>query len=221
LVFFCDVGGTYFLPRLPDHVGLYLGITGNRLKGPELLEAGIATHFVPEASMADLEGELLKITGPPNKKIVEHVINKYSQPAPPDSKFSEIREDIRNYFSHDSVQSIQKALVEGNTEWSTATAAKLAKMCPMSMCVAFKQVQVGANLSLAECLQLEYLIAQGLVMRKDFYEGVRSVLLDRDNNPKWEPNEVSLVIDGSVEEIFGVGKKQKLVLDSHKLQSSL
>ncbi|XP_076678657.1 3-hydroxyisobutyryl-CoA hydrolase [Andrena cerasifolii] len=197
---FPDVGGSYFLPRLNGKLGLYLGLTGDRLKGIDVLLAGIATHFVLSEKLPDLRQELLTTEVPDIKEI----LNKY-QSKNLDQEFclASYMNQIDKCFSASSVEGIIERLKEDNTEWAQKTIEMLSKASPTSLKITMNAIQRGSTLSLAECLKMEYRLAcAALSKTSDFCEGVRALLIDKDQKPMWNPRSLSEVTDTYLNQQF-------------------
>ncbi|CAK9795927.1 3-hydroxyisobutyryl-CoA hydrolase, mitochondrial [Anthophora plagiata] len=197
---FPDVGGTYFLPRLKGKLGLYLGLTGNRLKGVDVLLAGIATHFIPSEKLSDLKEELLTTELPDPKEI----LNKY-QPKPLNQEFSlaPYMNEIDKCFSASCVEEIIDRLKENNSEWAEKTVQMLLKASPTSLKVTMCAIQKGSTLNLPDCLKMEFRLAcAALNKTSDFCEGVRALLIDKDQKPKWNPTCLEEVTDTYVNQQF-------------------
>ncbi|XP_026670784.1 3-hydroxyisobutyryl-CoA hydrolase, mitochondrial isoform X1 [Ceratina calcarata] len=197
---FPDVGGSYFLPRLQGKLGLYLGLTGDRLKGIDVFLAGIATHFVPSAKLSDLKQDLLTIEQPD----VKEVLNKY-QPERLNQEFSlaPYMSKIDKCFSVSSIEELIQRLKEDNSEWAEKTLNMLSKASPTSLKVTMRAIQSGSTLNLADCLKMEYRLACAAMSKtSDFCEGVRALLIDKDQKPNWKPNSLTDVTDDYVSEKF-------------------
>ncbi|XP_076631569.1 3-hydroxyisobutyryl-CoA hydrolase isoform X1 [Colletes latitarsis] len=198
---FCDVGASYFLPRLKGKLGLYLGLTGDRLKGTDVLHAGIATHFVPSEKIPDLKQDLLAMDLPN----VTEVLNKY-QPQNLNKEFclAPYMNQIDECFSASSVEEIVDRLKQDNSEWAKKTLQTLLQMSPTSLKVTMSAIQKGATLSLADCLKMEFKLAcnYGLKKNSDFCEGVRALLIDKDQKPTWNPQSLGKVTDAYVNQQF-------------------
>lgn len=195
-----DVGGSYFLPRLRGHLGLYLGLTGYRLKGIDVLLAGVATHYVPSERLQDLKQELLSS----DVANIQNILNKY-QPKDIKQEFSlaPYMQQIEKHFSAPSVEGIIQRLKEDGSEWAENNVKTLLNMSPTSLKITMKSIQKGGTQSLAECLTMEHKIVTGCVtISKDFVEGVRALLIDKDGKPAWNPKTVEEVTDEYVERYF-------------------
>lgn len=165
---FPDVGGSYFLPRLEGHLGLYLALTGYRLKGADTLKARIATHYCNSQKLPDLEKAL--IDAKDNQKVRE-IINKFSDPAPEEFSLTPYMDKINKCFNASKVEEIFDNLEEDGSEWALNTIKLLKKMSPTSLKVTLKELDIGKWMTLQECLQMEYRLAVNCMANKEFYEG--------------------------------------------------
>ncbi|KAM8857411.1 3-hydroxyisobutyryl-CoA hydrolase, mitochondrial [Synchiropus picturatus] len=203
--FFADVGSGFFLTRLQGQLGVFLALTGFRLKGRDVLRAGIATHFVESTKMGDLEKELVELKSPTGDRIAE-VLDCYHGQCTLDSEKPFILEkhmaDINRWFSSDSVEGIFQNLKDDGSEFAMKQLETLSKMSPTSMKMSLRHLRKGASLSLQDNLMMDYRLTQACMRGHDFYEGVRAVLVDRDHNPKWSPATLEEVTDAMVEEWF-------------------
>ncbi|KAJ8681667.1 hypothetical protein QAD02_017459 [Eretmocerus hayati] len=179
-----DVGGSYFLPRLKGKLGLYLGLTGHRLKGADVSLAGIATHYVPSEELEEVTKKLIS-----NDSDIDGILNQYSS-ANLKQEFSLAAhiDLINECFSAPTVENILERLKQDGSEWSQKVLENLNKMSPTSLKVTKKVIEEGAEKSLRECLETEYrLSCRYLMKNSDFAEGVRALLIDKDQNPSWKP----------------------------------
>ncbi|XP_029169426.1 3-hydroxyisobutyryl-CoA hydrolase, mitochondrial isoform X2 [Nylanderia fulva] len=213
---FPDVGGSYFLPRLKGKLGLYLGLTGHRLKGIDVLLAGIATHFVPSEKIADLKRDLLALK---NTDDIVEILNKYQPKLNHEFSLAPYMSQIENCFSAPSVEEIIERLKKDNSEWAQKNVKILLKMSPSSLKISKKAIDEGNGKSLAECLEIEYRLAYTSLIRDgDFYEGVRALLLDKDQKPMWKPPSLTDVTDEYVNKRFATLPAEKeLKLRASKL----
>jgi 3-hydroxyisobutyryl-CoA hydrolase len=221
--FFCDVGGSYFLPRLPGELGMYLALTGARLKGVDVLKAGVATHYIPAAKLPQVEDEISKVRDSPADIYIDKLLTKFND-IPTDLPKSEIethRDTIDRIFGKKTLEDIFAELKKENTEWANKVLETLSKMSPTSLKVVFKQLREGKKLSLDECLKMEYRISQRFMMHHDFFEGVRALLVDKDKNPKWECATIYDVSDADVQSYFDMLGPEELQLPEHTRKSYL
>ncbi|KAM9850682.1 3-hydroxyisobutyryl-CoA hydrolase, mitochondrial isoform 2-T2 [Aulostomus maculatus] len=202
---FPDVGGGYFLPRLRGQLGLFLALTGFRLRGRHVHKAGVATHFIESQKLANLEKELAALKAP-SAEDVSRLLDSFQKESSLDSDVPFILDkylsDIDRLFSSSSVEGIMQNLKADGSEFAMKQAQTLSKMSPTSLKITFKQLQAGAALSLQDVLVMEYRLSQACMRGQDFYEGVRAVLIDKDQSPKWNPSTLEEVSDQSVDECF-------------------
>lgn len=183
---FPDVGGTHVLPRLKGGRGVYLALTGARIKAADALAAGLVTHIVPSARMAELERDLAA------GGAVDAVLSAFAIPAPaaPLDAHGDLIADVFTRADLGAILSRLDAIAaEGGEEaaFAAATAADMRNKCPTSLALAMEQMRRGPDLDLAGCLIAEYRMVNRVARGHDFYEGVRAILVDKDNAPKWDP----------------------------------
>ncbi len=198
---FPDVGSSNWLPHLkPAGFGMYIGLTGVRLHAYDLLQSGIATHYVPQDKLVALEEALMALPADARADDVPCILSCFAQTPQPDPKKSILHEHadaVRRVFtagvgSNDPIAAIYTALGKEVTaggvsaDWAAKTKATLLKMSPTSCAVTHEQLQRGERLSLGPCLVMEYRASQRC-MAADFQEGIRALLIDRDNKPVWRP----------------------------------
>ncbi|KAL9891353.1 3-hydroxyisobutyryl-CoA hydrolase isoform 1-T1 [Glossina fuscipes fuscipes] len=196
---FPDVGGSYFLPRLQGKLGLFLGLTGHRLKGEDVLKAGIATHYCDSSKLSDLETTLLNC---PDADEVPDILNKFNKPSDKLFSLDPLLEKINKCFDGESVEDIIENLKTDGSQWALKTVETLSKMSPTSLKVTHRQLELGAKLSLPRCLNMEYRIVLRHLQDSDFKEGVRAMLIDKDQKPKWQPNTLEAVTEEHVQSYF-------------------
>nr|XP_015797349.2 3-hydroxyisobutyryl-CoA hydrolase, mitochondrial [Nothobranchius furzeri] len=211
---FPDVGGGYFLPRLRGKLGLFLALTGFRLKGRDVQRAGVATHFVESNKIPDLEKELVDLKCPSNADISK-LLEFHQKQSSLDSEKPFVLEkhlsEIDRLFSSSSVEGIMQNLRADGSDFANKQAETLSKMSPTSLKITFKQLQLGAALSLQDVLVMEYRLSQACMRGCDFHEGVRAVLVDRDQNPKWNPSTLDQVSDQLVDKYFSSPAEKDLM----------
>lgn len=196
---FPDVGGSHFLPRLNGKLGMYLGLTGFRLKGEDVANAGIATHYCQSDKLKHLESALLNCNDPDD---IADIMNSLT--TKPEKKFvlGPHLETINKCFAASSVEGIFKNLSEEGSEWSLNTLDILRKMSPLALKVTHRQLEHGANLSLTQCLIMEYRMVVRHLEDSDFKEGVRALLIDKDQKAKWNPSSIEAVTSERVAKFF-------------------
>jgi 3-hydroxyisobutyryl-CoA hydrolase len=209
--FFTDVGvGSFFLSKLKRNVGCYLALGGNKVKGKDNKRLGIATHFVNSTNLTKLEQELCD-NHDLTLENIDSILNKYNEPV--EGEFENI-EKISTLFNANSVEDIIENLLNDKSDWSMKQLKVLGRMSPMALKVVFKLLKHCHNLTLADCLQLEYQITQNFINKSDFIEGVRALLIDKDNSPKWKPATLSEISQQQVDDYFKpVPNGMKLILE--------
>ncbi|HEY6335866.1 MAG TPA: enoyl-CoA hydratase/isomerase family protein [Alphaproteobacteria bacterium] len=195
---FPDVGGSHFLPRLPGELGMYLGLTGVRLKVPDLIYAGIATHYVPSADLPHLLDALERADLSAGKSMVDRMIERFAK-APDPAPLAEHRDAIDRCFAKDSVEAIVAALEAEATPWATGTLKTLSTKSPTSLKLTFRELREGRQLDFEAAMTMEYRICQFCMEGHDFFEGVRAVIIDKDNAPKWDPPTLADVTPSAIE----------------------
>ncbi|GMP42424.1 hypothetical protein CsSME_00012180 [Camellia sinensis var. sinensis] len=206
---FPDVGASYFLSRLPGFFGEYVGLTGSRLDGAEMLACGLATHFVSSVRLSLLEEALSKVNSS-DPDIISATIHEFSQQPSLKEKSSYNRLDIINKcFSRRTVEEIIFALereaVNSTDNWISSTIKSLKTASPTSLKISLRSIREGRVQGVGQCLVREYRIVCNVMdgqVSKDFFEGCRAILLDKDKNPKWEPSKLELVSDEMVDRYF-------------------
>jgi enoyl-CoA hydratase len=199
--FFPDVGGTYVLPRLAGEIGTYAALTGERLKAADGVLSGAATHQVKSARFGDL---LKALTG---SDPVNAVLADFME-RPGAGEVMPRRRTIDKVFSQGSVEAILSALEReagkgsDQSEWAAATAGNIRTRSPTSLKLALAQMRFGAFHSFEACMACEFRIVSRIVYGHDMYEGVRAVIIDKDNNPRWAPAQLAEVSDAAIEDHF-------------------
>ena len=204
---FPDVGGSWFLPRLDGRLGTWLALTGRRLKGRDVFAAGVATHFILSENLPDLIAALEALfeadpSADPTQTLLEHCeltpAAAFERPT-----FGPFRQAIDACFAYDTAEEIFAVLSENASDWATGTLADLKTKSPQTIKVALRQMREGARMDrFRDVMTMEYRIARRVVSRHDFLEGVRAVIVDKDNAPKWDPARIEDVPDDLIEAIF-------------------
>lgn len=192
---FPDVGGSYFLPRCPGAIGLYLALTGARLRAADCLYAGIADHYMETANHDAL---IARLRGGDSIETAVAALASDPGPAPLD----DMRDAIDRSFSADSVEAVLAALQAEESEFSAKTLKTMAGKSPSSQKIAFRQLQEGAAKDFDACMVMEYRLSQHLMAAHDFFEGVRALIVDKDNAPQWRPDTLAAIDDAAVEAYF-------------------
>jgi enoyl-CoA hydratase/carnithine racemase len=192
--FFPDVGATYFLPRLPGELGTFCALTGERLSAADAVAAGVATHRVRSARFPDLVDALCGTTP------VDAMLAAFAENADPDPVMV-YRQAIDRIFAGDRIEDILDG-AERAGDWAGGMAAKIRTKSPLSLKIALRQMRLGKALPFDECMRTEFRIVSRIIHGRDFYEGVRAVVIDKDNSPRWDPPSLAQVDDAEVERHF-------------------
>ncbi|KAM7314303.1 3-hydroxyisobutyryl-CoA hydrolase, mitochondrial [Ixodes scapularis] len=203
--FFPDVGGSYVLPRLPGKLGLFLGLTGYRLVGWDVLKGRIATHFSSSQRLENLEGDLMRLASP-NISDIDKILLKHQDQCEADFRkefgLKKFMGRINSAFNAPSVEAIIENLSKDTSEWGQEQAKVLQKMSPLSMKVTFRELQEGSTLTLQDALKMEFRLSQRFMQDSDFFEGVGAVLIERSGEPKWNPATLAEVTEEKVDSYF-------------------
>ncbi|MEN3973209.1 enoyl-CoA hydratase/isomerase family protein [Sphingomicrobium sp. XHP0235] len=194
---FPDVGGGYYLSRLNGHVGEFMALTGARLDGAECHYLGLATHYVASADLEDLKERL--VAAPAR---MQGALGNASS-TPPPARIEDNLGLIAKHFSHDSVEAICESLENGESDWASAERDTIGTKSPLSLKVSLRLVRDGAGREdFADEMQHEYALASRVVRTHDFIEGVRALLVDKDNEPKFDPPTPAEVPQAMVDDLF-------------------
>jgi enoyl-CoA hydratase len=199
--FFPDVGGTWFLPRLPGAVGTYCALTGERLDAADGVATGVATHRIASARFPDLIDALCGAVP------VDALLGAFAQP-PGKGAIVAHQAAIDRLFTGDGVEDILAGLdaeAGGNgtqAAFATEKAALMRTKSPTSLKLVHEQMRRGVSLDFAGCMRTEFRIVSRVVLGHDFYEGIRALLIDKDQAPRWRPSTLADVSAAEVERYF-------------------
>lgn len=209
--FFPDVGATWFLPRMPGELGTYCALTGERFGIADAVAGGIATHRIPSARFGAL------VDGLTGTVSVDAVLAAFAEPAG-EGSIVQRKSAIDRLFVGDMVENILAALDReaasgsGDAEWARKTAATVRTKSPLSLKIALAQVRRGKDWDFDTCMRMEFRIVSRIIHGHDFYEGVRAVIIDKDNQPRWRPATLADVGEADVEHHFAPLGPAELVL---------
>jgi len=204
--FFPDVGASWVLPRLPQHAGFYLGLTGTQLDGGTTTRLGLTTHYVPALDLETLLDELLD-GGEIDALVARHGI----EPAP--GGLDAVA--IARHFASDDIGRILASLEADNGRFARETLATLREKSPFSIAVTTAALRRGAGLDLAGCLAMEYRMVHRFLEDSDFAEGVRAQVVDKDKDPRWRHDRIEDVPAAAVEACFAPLPDGDLTFDWH------
>jgi enoyl-CoA hydratase len=194
---FPDVGGGWYLSRLPGRIGEYLSLTGARLDGADCLAVGLATHFIPSEALAEVKA---KLAAAPED--VAAILDAAAM-LPPEAKIVAHQPDIARLFAAERYEDVLAALAADGGDWATRQLDILAAKSPQTCKVSLRLVGQGRDqVDFAEEMRVEYRVACHVVQRHDFLEGVRALIVDKDNAPRWDPPTPETVTDDLIDTIF-------------------
>ncbi len=195
---FPDVGGGWYLSRLEGRVGQFLALTGARIAGPGCLALGLASHYIPSEALADAKARIAV----EDVERIDGILGTLAV-TPPPSKIVETLFQINRHFASDRFEEILASLDADDSDWAMREAATLRSKSPQTCTVALRQLAESLKLDdFAENMAMEYRIASRVLTRPDFAEGVRAVIVDKDNAPKWDPARPEDVTDALLDTIF-------------------
>jgi enoyl-CoA hydratase len=206
---FPDVGATRFLNLCPGHIGRYLGLTGARLGAADALYCGFATYFVAQDRILEFVSALAQIRwrlGDEARQLEELLAGLVGDPGP--APLMARQGAIDRCFAGNTVEAILDALAHEarsggpDAEWAAQTQETLLTKSPTSLKITLRQLIVGRGFEIEEALALEYRLTQHVMAGHDFYEGVRAVVIDKDQQPRWEPAILAEVDDAMVDRYF-------------------
>lgn len=209
--FFPDVGATWFLPRMPGELGAYCALTGERFSAADAHAAGVVTHRIPSARIPEL------LDGLTGTVPVDALLAAFAEPAG-EGPIAARRAVIDRLFAGGRVENIlaaldrEASLTAADSEWAAKTAATIRAKSPLSLKLALAQVRRGKSLDFATCMRAEFRIVSRAIHGSDFYEGVRAVIVDKDNKPRWKPATLADVTDAEVERHFAPLGERELVI---------
>lgn len=194
---FPDVGGGWYLSRLAGRTGQYLALTGHRLDGAECLALGLASHYLHSDALEEAKARIIA-----DPQAIDAVLDQLSSPAP-DARILAHRGAIDRLFASDKLEDVFAALAADGGEWAAQQLATLHTKSPQTMKVSLKLLLDGKSMPTFEDeMRQEFAVGSHVVQRHDFIEGVRALIIDKDNAPKWNPATVEEVTDHLIDQIF-------------------
>jgi enoyl-CoA hydratase/carnithine racemase len=208
--FFPDVGATYFLSRLPGALGSYLALTGASIRAGDALYTGLADYYLAPAAVQDLPAALDGLQwsargSEADRSDLEGLLGSLAT-SPGDAPLAKLRSAIDQHFAAASIPellaSLQRESRPEYAQWAADTRKVLLARSPTMLAVTLRQLHLGRSMTLADCLRMELGMVRQCFAHGDFMEGVRAVIVDKDNAPKWRPPRIEEVTQASVDAIF-------------------
>lgn len=200
--FFPDVGGSRLLSNCKDNLGIYLGLTGKRIGTSDAIYAGLLQYAIKSEEQASFEKALCNITlseNPTDK--IESLIAEFALPLN-ESLLEACSEELNALFKYGEVEEIVQGLEKSKTEFAIKTLKTINQKSPTSLKVTLSQIKRAIGLSMSECMVMEYKMVDSFLKGKDFYEGVRALLIDKDKSPRWSPSTIEAVKIEDVKQYF-------------------
>lgn len=194
---FPDVGGGWYLSRLPGRSGQFLALTGARIDGAECVTLGLATHYLPSESLEAVKAEIAE-----DPRRIEAILEDASI-EPPEARITANLKRIDRLFASDRYEDILAALEADGSDWARKELETLRTKSPQTCKVSLHLLAQGARQTdFADEMRVEYRVGAHVVQRHDFLEGVRAVIVDKDNDPQWDPAKPEDVSDHLIDQIF-------------------
>ncbi|MBD1551526.1 enoyl-CoA hydratase/isomerase family protein [Pseudomonas typographi] len=204
--YFPDVGASFFLPRLPGELGIYLAVTGQQVQAADALYAGLADVCIPSAQLGELRRQLdtQVWSADPAEDLKSMVAPLSTTPAP--GPLETFRSAIDNCFALPNVAAIHAGLLAAtqpeHKAWAKDTAALLNVRSPLAMSVTLALMRWGRSHSLEQCFAMELFLDRQWFAAGDIIEGIRALIVDKDNNPKWQPASLQAINAEQVQAFF-------------------
>ncbi len=205
--FFPDVGGSHLLPDLGGSFGMYLGLTGNRIRYGDALWSGLATHTI-QAQYIDALLEELFEPGETDLTLRETFMAARRETD------RDTLEKIAQHFSQASLAEVMGSLEKAaaDDEFAAKTLATMRLRSPTSLNVAFRQITAGSTMSMDDCMRMEFRILNRMLHGRDFYEGIRAAIVDKGSTPVWTPATLEEVDPAAIDAYFAPLPNGDLVL---------
>ncbi len=200
---FPDVGGSYFLARAPGEIGTYLGVTGETINAADALYAGLADAYLPASQIPALQDLLAAADGADLVEAIRAFAAPFAAQLDPETGLlATQRALIDRHFGQPSVAAIVASLAADSSEFARKTLAVMQRRSPLMMCVTLEQLRRGARMELADCLRMERTMVRRSFEQGEVLEGIRAVVIDKDNAPQWSPPRLEDVSADMVERFF-------------------
>lgn len=200
---FPDVGGGYFLSRLPGQIGTYLGLTGEIAGAADALYADLADVFIPRKELPALLALLASVKDRQYRQAIDEFAAPFAEQIDPaNSTLAKQRDLIDRHFSHDNVAAIVESLKQDDDPFAKKTLDSLLQRSPLLVCVSLEQIRRSANMELADCLRLERTMVRRCFEHGEVLEGIRALVIDKDHTPQWRPASLAEVSQEMIAPFF-------------------
>lgn len=199
--FFPDIGATYYLSRMENEIGTYLALSGNTIDAETAMKLKLMDFMIPRDRFDAVENALLHISSVNASEEVTAILSTFSVPTNKDALPFPL-EAIKHCFRHNTIENILIELKKSESVWSSEIISLLEKRSPTSLKVALKQLRLACDKNIDDVLEMDLHIAREMLKNPDFYEGVRAAIIDKDKNPQWQPNALSMISDEAINHYF-------------------
>ncbi len=203
--YFPDVGASYYLSRLPNAMGIYLGLTGNTINAADAKELNLIKHIVPSENLHNLEKKLIETDfNFSDKNRVTEIINavEIQSEQTKQSDLLKNNDIIQNCFSQESVEKIINTLKNNQNNFCAEIFDQLQQRSPTSLKVTLEQFRRAKSMSFDQVIEMDFFIAKQMLLGHDFFDGIRAMVIDKDHHPQWNPSELNNVTDEMVSQYF-------------------
>jgi enoyl-CoA hydratase/carnithine racemase len=202
-----DVGGSYFLNKMPHHIGRYLALTSFMVKAADVLYSGAADYYMSSSKWPELSEAIGKRDWMDVDVVsaLEAEVGRFVEPCPDPAPLEDLSHEIEFHFGQSTLEAIVQTLEEASAQghsWAEKTVETILTKSPTSLKVTLEQLIRGENLSIKDCFVMELEMSMNFMDSHDFFEGVRSVLVDKDRNPTWQPNTLEAISKDDVNAFF-------------------
>jgi enoyl-CoA hydratase/carnithine racemase len=201
--FFPDIGASFFLDRCPGQLGIYLGLTGSRLKSDDTLYAGLLDCIIESSNIPTLIESLANtdMNEQTSTRVMQCLQEFKSTTAQP-SHLAEQQTLIDRCFNAETIEDILNRLNQESSDFAQNTVSNLLKKSPTSLKVTLALLRKTKQVTIEQCLQMDYRLVKHFLRNHDFSEGVRAVVIDKDNQPQWQPKKLEDITDEAVSKYF-------------------
>jgi len=201
--FFPDIGASFLLANCPDNFGTYLALTGNRINAKDALDLGLVSYIIASKDHDEFLSVLTNVDLSFDKDMrIKHCLSRFDAPQI-NSTIDFIRNDVKICFAGSTIEYILKKLSLIKDEWHTKTKQNLLTKSPLSLKITLQQLLFAKDRNLEDCLITDLHLARHFMQDKDFYEGVRALLIDKDKSPTWSPRSLEEVTSSMIDRYFG------------------
>ncbi|MEL0166881.1 MAG: enoyl-CoA hydratase/isomerase family protein [Pseudomonadaceae bacterium] len=202
--YFPDVGGSYFLSRLPGQLGIYLGVTGNHVGSSDALYAGLGDRCISSDRLSELEA-LIDSFNPADGSLRDQVA-ALTDNTLPEAELKSLQPAIDLHFAQPTIAAIRASLASEQRpeyrDWAQRTIEIIDNRSPLAMAVTLAMLLRGRTLPLADCFAMELHLGRQWFEKGNIMEGVRALIVDKDKQPRWQPAHIDQLDPAAIEAFF-------------------